>query len=320
MAQIQKLQQEIAGGGNANELLSVTEAQTLGVPYGTTKGQAANMQITPGQNAGQSVYQQEQNKRIIETVDSLLGKVSNTTVGVGSLTRSIPGSPAANFAAELDTLKSNIAFGQLTAMREASKTGGALGQVSDVEERLLQSALGALSTNQSPAQFKVQLQKVKDSLARWDSALHTSGGSSGASGFGSSSDPLGLFSERGGGALAIVNQKFPDGTIGGQCGTFAHKIADFPPVGNYLSEKQAVVNNSGLSAAAWRQQGPRPGDVVISNLGEFGHVEVVLAVKPGGQLVTKASNLHLDEKVATRTISINDNKIYGVLRGTLKVA
>lgn len=47
MLQIQKLKQEIAGGGNANELLSVGDAQTLGVPYGTTKGQAVQMGVTP---------------------------------------------------------------------------------------------------------------------------------------------------------------------------------------------------------------------------------------------------------------------------------
>lgn len=37
-----------SGNNNLNELLSPTEAAALGVPYGTTKGQAASLGITPG--------------------------------------------------------------------------------------------------------------------------------------------------------------------------------------------------------------------------------------------------------------------------------
>lgn len=51
-------------------------------------------------------------------------------------------------------------------MREASKTGGALGQVSDREGQLLQSSLGALNQGQSPEAFKTQLKKIMESLDR----------------------------------------------------------------------------------------------------------------------------------------------------------
>ena len=56
-------------------------------------------------------------------------------------------------------------------MRAASKTGGALGQVSDREGQLLQSSLGALDIGQSPTQFKSQLQKIRDSIIRWSQAM-----------------------------------------------------------------------------------------------------------------------------------------------------
>lgn len=81
-----------------------------------------------------------------------------------------------NFKAELDTLASNIAFNELTAMREASKTGGALGQVSDREGRLLQSALGALQMSQSPENFVEQLDKIEGSINRWKEAVNAAGG------------------------------------------------------------------------------------------------------------------------------------------------
>ncbi|MDT3468918.1 hypothetical protein [Stenotrophomonas maltophilia] len=73
-----------------------------------------------------------------------------------------PGSQAANARAEVETLKSQVGFGVLQAMREASKTGGALGAVSDTENRLLQSNLAALDSSQSPEAFRANLQKIVD--------------------------------------------------------------------------------------------------------------------------------------------------------------
>jgi len=67
-------------------------------------------------------------------------------------------------------LKSSIAFGELTRMRAASKTGGALGQVSDKEGELLQSAMGSLELRQTKEQFISQLDKIQASIDRWHTA------------------------------------------------------------------------------------------------------------------------------------------------------
>ena len=112
-------------------------------------------------------YQAERNTRIIESVDDLMGRTSLQTVGFASLGRFLPASLPRNFATDLNTLKANIAFGELQAMRNASKTGGALGNVSDREITFLESALAGLDQGQSPDSFKKNLQKVKDSLDRW---------------------------------------------------------------------------------------------------------------------------------------------------------
>ena len=112
----------------------------------------------------------EQNARILQTVDDLVGRVGNDTVGIGAWLAKIPATDAANFRADLDTLEANIAFGELQEMRNASKTGGALGQVSDRELRLLGSSMAGLRTDQSVANFKKNLQKIRDSLARWNAA------------------------------------------------------------------------------------------------------------------------------------------------------
>lgn len=119
-----------------------------------------------------SSYTEEMKNRTLQSVDELLGQVNQYTVGFGSLMKGVPTSPARSFSAQLDTLKANIAFGELTAMREASKTGGALGQVSDREGKLLQSTLGALDQGQSPEQFKAQLEKIKNSIITWKQEIN----------------------------------------------------------------------------------------------------------------------------------------------------
>lgn len=117
-----------------------------------------------------SPYSQERASRTLASVRELSAKVNRWTTGIGSVLARVPESDARNFAAELDTLKANIAFSELTAMREASKTGGALGAVSEREMQLLQSALGALDAGQSPQNIKKQLKKIEDSITRWQQA------------------------------------------------------------------------------------------------------------------------------------------------------
>ena len=121
-------------------------------------------------DAQPSPYGQERSRRVLESVDNLMGQINNFTAGPGSLLSVIPGTPQRDFAAQLKTLQSNIAFSELQEMREASKTGGALGQVSERELDLLSSVLGSLDAGQSPAALKSQLQQVRDSLARWNAA------------------------------------------------------------------------------------------------------------------------------------------------------
>ncbi len=112
---------------------------------------------------------------------------------------------------------------------------------------------------------------------------------------------------------------FPDGSVGGECGTFAHQIVtDLPTMGNTIQSKEAMIDKSGISADQWRQD-PQVGDALIikDNL-PAGHVAVVNAVLPNGKIQLTESNWHLDHKVTNnRTISIDDKNIYGAYRGTI---
>ncbi len=70
------------------------------------------------------------------------------------------GSASSNAQAQLETLKAQVAFQTLQDMRNASKTGGALGQVTERELAMLQNALVPLEQAQSYDQFEAALRDV----------------------------------------------------------------------------------------------------------------------------------------------------------------
>lgn len=84
----------------------------------------------------------------------------NGITGVRGKVPDVPGTDAANARALLATLKSQIGFGVLQEMRNNSKTGGALGAVSDAEGKRLENNLAALDTTQGVDQFKKQLHEI----------------------------------------------------------------------------------------------------------------------------------------------------------------
>lgn len=87
-----------------------------------------------------------------------LGRITGI---VGSIPN-IPGSDASNADALLENIKAQAGFTVLQNLRDMSKTGGALGQVSDFENRMLQAALAALDKKQSKEQMLANLQKLVD--------------------------------------------------------------------------------------------------------------------------------------------------------------
>ena len=132
---------------------------------------------TSAQGDGPSPYSVERAERTLQGVRELKSQVKTSgrwsVGGLSSFLAVLPESDARNFRAQVETLKANIGFNELTAMREASKTGGALGNISDREISLLTAALGALDTAQSPEQFDAQLSKIEESVTRWRQAVES---------------------------------------------------------------------------------------------------------------------------------------------------
>lgn len=104
------------------------------------------------------------NNIVLQDIDRALNMINESpllTTGVGSqITSAVGGTPAHNVNAILDTVKANVGFDQLQAMRDASPTGGALGSITEFENRLLQSVLGNLETSQSKDQLEFNLKRL----------------------------------------------------------------------------------------------------------------------------------------------------------------
>jgi hypothetical protein len=105
--------------------------------------------------------------QVIKKVDEALGQSSFWTTGmIGGTTGGIPGMPSYDLRRTVDTIIANIGFAELQAMREASPTGGALGQVAVRELDMLQSVLASLDANQSEEQLRQNLAQIKELLER----------------------------------------------------------------------------------------------------------------------------------------------------------
>lgn len=146
----------------SNEYAKGIKQMELNAKAATAKGQS-------------SAYQDEQSQRTVDSVDALI-PLAQANPGIFGRSADVPipdflrSDAYRNFNGQLDTLKASITFNELQAMRAASKTGGALGQVSDIEGRLLSSALGSLKMDQTPENVVSQLKNIKDSINRFRQA------------------------------------------------------------------------------------------------------------------------------------------------------
>lgn len=102
---------------------------------------------------------------VTEDIGRALDMAKNSEFAVGpwvGQTHRIPGTPAYNLNNLLDTIRANIALDKLQKMREASPTGGALGNVSDFENKLLQATAGKLDVTMSQPDFELNANRLLD--------------------------------------------------------------------------------------------------------------------------------------------------------------
>jgi len=72
-----------------------------------------------------------------------------------------PGTDRTDLEALITTIRGNLGFKELQKIRDNSPTGGAVGQLSDTELKILSSMAGNLDPNQSAGQLKANLKRIK---------------------------------------------------------------------------------------------------------------------------------------------------------------
>lgn len=180
----------IGGGGTSVTLNMPPEVGKLSPDYGyvldpetrqpvidpaTGLPQAAAVPGSPAALEAQQAEEQqgqraEQTERaggiVLEDIDRVLGMLDNggvpITGGMGVLSSWVPGTEASDAYYLLQTIKGNIGFDRLQQMREASPTGGALGNVTEQELATLQAVLGSLEQRQSAEQFRRNLERLRE--------------------------------------------------------------------------------------------------------------------------------------------------------------
>jgi hypothetical protein len=112
---------------------------------------------------------------VLKTIEEAKPLVGWTTAGPGGLAASLPSTTARDLQAKLGTIKANLGFDRLQQMREASPTGGALGQVAVQELMALQSTVASLDQLQSPGEVRNALGKIEKHYKAWQKTLDGGG-------------------------------------------------------------------------------------------------------------------------------------------------
>ena len=88
--------------------------------------------------------------------DTIFGTAAKIVGATG-----IPGTPRAVMLEAIAPIKASIGFDKLDQMRQSSPTGGALGQVSNIELDALQKSIASLSLDNKPEEFYANVLKVQ---------------------------------------------------------------------------------------------------------------------------------------------------------------
>lgn len=106
---------------------------------------------------GNVVLEDIQRAKQIINNDGMIG----STGLIGGALQNVPGTDAYALQSKLKTIKANAGFDKLQQMRDASPTGGALGQVSEREIAFLQAAIGDLEQSQDKESLLYNLDRVE---------------------------------------------------------------------------------------------------------------------------------------------------------------
>lgn len=127
-----------------------------------TNQQKRDLELARPVTMGSVEYVVNTNRQMRDTIKEIINSPGfNDAFGLGGETKSqIPGSPAANVRSRLEQLKGNLFVEAITAMRNASKTGAAVGAASDSEGSKLEASRAAIQQFQSAESARKELNRL----------------------------------------------------------------------------------------------------------------------------------------------------------------
>ena len=156
-----------------------TEFGTIPVGYqlveGVTPDGQPTYQMVPVEGSPAYIEEQERRRKqakkgeggdvmatnVLQTAGRARNLTSGWTVGYGQLLAGLPATDARELKAEVDALQAIASSENLNRMRQESPTGGALGNVSDADIKLLKDKSGALDPMSKPEVFAKQLDEYE---------------------------------------------------------------------------------------------------------------------------------------------------------------
>ena len=126
-----------------------------------------NDAIDQSQKVGRSLDSfQSSNALVDEEITFALEILESETIPtsglIGELTKAIPGTPAHALQQRLLTINTNTAFDFLAEMRRNSKTGGAVGQLSDSEREAMSAIHGSLEQSNRKEDLIYNLRRLQE--------------------------------------------------------------------------------------------------------------------------------------------------------------
>lgn len=226
--------------GNVPTLVGVgDDNKPFQIPLSTLAGEAQGHATVAGAEAGAKTTATGQAERALEmpqaqarlaATNAKFDRLSNVVqevlddpnlwkaVGLGRGLSMIPGSAGADLKAKIENIQSQAGLAVLQDMRDNSKSGGAVGQVSNFEQQIFQNNIANLGNlNQSPENFRAQLMKLKafaeGSKERFGAAFSSLyPGISGPSSTGGASGQQGMTEEQYNALPSGAQYSAPDGT------------------------------------------------------------------------------------------------------------
>lgn len=146
----------IPGGPADPKVLAAAESAKM-----TAAKDADKAALFPKAQAAMTTFKMN-SQVVLDAIDKAEKQVGGLTTGLaGAVLGAWPATDAYDLRQTIDTIKANVGFAELQTMRENSPTGGALGSVSENENRLLQAVKGSLDPKQSTEQIRENLANIK---------------------------------------------------------------------------------------------------------------------------------------------------------------